>query len=116
MNEQAEFASREREALKMFTQETEVDGITMDVHWDDGYNEFVLYFPDVDIGSDEAIENGVSDQVIRLDNDRSEQAAQSALDYARGYAEKFCKGDVYFLAKHIRERADSGFFRPSSQR
>ena len=58
-------ASSMEDEERCYYEKTTVNGIEISVGWDQGYDEYTLYFPQIQIG-EEAREKGVWDQVIRI--------------------------------------------------
>ena len=50
-----------------------VNGIDIQVRWDGGYRDYVVYLPQIEIGSPRFVETGVLDQLIRI-GDHAETA------------------------------------------
>jgi|GEM_PF-6976488 len=79
-----------REEDKQYREQTEVNGVKIEVRWDDTNNDYLIYFPQIDIG-DENRERGIYDQVIRMGQDQ--KSVKEVFEFAKEVAERF--GDVY---------------------
>ena len=77
-----------------------VNGVTISVAWDEGYENYTIYFPQII-----ALRNGVNDQVIRIDNDPKH--AEEVFDYASKLALSI--KDVYELYKKVRAFIDETY-------
>ena len=69
---------------KPFYEKTTVNGTEFSVGWDEGYKDYTIYFPNLELG-DEARERGVHDQVIRLS--RKPEIAKKVFEYASQIAQ-----------------------------
>ena len=78
-----------------FREASTVNGIEISVGWDRGYDEYTIYFPQIDIN--EVSERGVSDQVLGLTG--RPEVAKKVYDKAVELAET--TPDVYELYKKI---------------
>ena len=67
-----------------------INGIEIDCHWDDGYRDYVLYLPQIEMG-DEATEKGVDDQVFRISDDPED--AKKVFEFAKELAKT--EKDIY---------------------
>ena len=76
-----------------YKNEAEVNGIIIDAHYDIGYMDYVLYFPQIDMN--EAIAKGTGDQLFRIGE--SPEIAKKVFDYAVKLAET--ESDVYEVFK-----------------
>jgi hypothetical protein len=83
-----------------FSEKKIVNGIKIKVRWDEGYDDYTVYFPQIMLG-EEAEKKGVSDQVIRLTH--KEKIAKQVFDYAIKLAET--ETDVYEIYKQVKEHA-----------
>jgi hypothetical protein len=70
----------EQKDNKKYEEQTNVNGIDIDVHWDNGYRDFVIYFPQIDLSHAWEKEKNVSDQVLRLT--RKPEVAKQVFDFA----------------------------------
>ncbi len=52
-----------------YFEKTSVNGIDFSVDWDKGYHDYTIYFPQIELG-DNAYEQGIFDQVIRISENR----------------------------------------------
>ncbi len=86
-------SAQEEIESKSFVANKTINGVETMVHWDDSYKDYVIYFPQVDLGNDQ----GVYDQVIRLGD--SPEDAKKIFEAACGIAET--ESDVYKVYKKI---------------
>lgn len=97
--EQIKKAKQEMEGEKgYYLEQAEVNGINIQVYWDEDFKNYTIYFPQIKTG-EEASEKGVSDQVIKIDEDR--KTAQKVFEFARQTAQ--AEEDVYELYKKVEE-------------
>ena len=89
----------EAKLTKDFREQAVVNGIEINIHWDEGYNDFVIYFPQIEGLSEEAEKQRVPDQVIR--SSRRPEDAEQVFDYAKQLAET--EKDVYKLYKKVED-------------
>ncbi|HUT21811.1 MAG TPA: hypothetical protein VMX18_00190 [Candidatus Bipolaricaulota bacterium] len=73
---------------QMFHQDKVVNGIKMEVFFDDQYKSFVLYFSDLEMN----LERGVHDQIIFIKGGEAE--AKNVFDKAKELAEAEKDGDI----------------------
>ena len=83
---------------KPYREETTVNGVEISIHWDNGYGDYVIYFPQIELG-DTAYEKGVSDQVLRIS--QKPEVAKQVFDYASKLAQT--EKDVYEIYKKVDE-------------
>lgn len=81
-----------------YHEKCEVNGIKISIGWDSGYEDFTIYFPQINLQV--GWENGVSDQVIRISQD--EKDAKAIYDFAVQQAAT-ARG-VYALYTLVEER------------
>ncbi len=84
---------QERKDQKAYREQTNVRGIDISVGWDRGYDDYTIYFPQIEIG----IEGGVPDQVIRIS--RKPEIAKQVFNFAAKKAEE--AKDVYELYRAV---------------
>jgi hypothetical protein len=89
--------NKEKERKAFVGRET-VNGVEIVVEWDNGYDDYVIYFPQIEIG-EAASEKGVHDQVLRIT--RKPDVAKLVFDYARQLAKK--EPDVYKIYKRVED-------------
>lgn len=89
---------------KIHEKET-VNGVEISVGWDDGYGDYTIYFPQIDI-SDEVRERGIADQVIRISE--SAEDAKKVFEYAKGLAERGESIEVIY--KKVEEYIQQNFY------
>ena len=85
-------AEKERKA---FSASERVNGVDISVGWDNGYDDYTIYFPQIELSKVE----GVDDQVIRIT--RKPDVAKLVFDYACQLAKK--QPDVYKIYKCVEE-------------
>jgi len=85
-----------------YREETEVNGINIIASYDTGYQDYVLYFPQIPVG-EESSEKGVHDQLFRIDN--NPENAKKVFDYAVKEAKN--ESDIYELYKKAEKFARS---------
>jgi hypothetical protein len=61
--------SQDRSINRSFSGSAEINGIKIVVEWDEGYEDYVLYLPQVDIGYARAEGFDTPDQLMRLGSD-----------------------------------------------
>lgn len=88
-------AEKERKA---FVGSETINGVEIIVEWDERYDDYVIYLPDINLGR-EAKDQGIYDQVIRIT--RKPDVAKQVFDYARQLAEK--EPDPYKIYKKIED-------------
>lgn len=97
-------ASLEEAALlnteEQFRAKETINGTTIMCHFDGEYNDYVLYFPQINLG-EEANEQGVSDQLFRISEDSS--VAKQVYEFAKKLAET--DKDIYSIFKKTKEFA-----------
>lgn len=77
-----------------YLEQASVNGIDFSVGWDNGYRDYTIYFPQIEIG-EKAYEQNVPDQVIRISKNR--EKAKKVFDFIKQEAQQ--EGDVYKLYK-----------------
>ncbi len=90
--------NKEKERKNFLAKET-VNGVEISVGWDRSYDDYTIYLPQIETGSEEAEEKDVSDQVIRMT--RLPDAAKLVFDYACLMAKK--EPNPYNLYKKLKE-------------
>jgi len=80
---------------KSYRQSAEVNGMEFTVYWDTGYDDFCIYFTQIDLA--EARKRNINDQVIRLTVIPEE--AKKVFDFTVKEAENV--SDVYDLFKKV---------------
>lgn len=85
---------KEAESGKDYYEKINVNGTEISVGWDTGYDNFTIYFPQIEVGA----KQGVEDQAIII-ADQAETAKQ-VFDYAVQLAEK--ETDIYEIYKKVR--------------
>lgn len=93
-----EDAKEIEELDKSYLEETTINGKVISVGWDEGYNDYTIYFPQINIG-DEAREKGVYDQVIRIS--QNPKIAKEVFDFASKLAQT--ESDIYIIYKKVEE-------------
>ena len=83
----------EQQDRKAYLERTNVNGIDISVGWDRGYDDYTIYFPQIELGKEE----GIYDQVIRLT--RKTEVAKQVFDFATKEAEK--TKNVYDLFRSV---------------
>jgi hypothetical protein len=83
---------------KKYHEATTVNGVDISVGWDNGYNDYTIYFPQIQI-DEESSEKGVYDQVIRLT--RRPEVAKQVFDYAVVQAK--LTSDLHEIFKKVEE-------------
>ena len=83
----------EQQDRKAFVGRETVNGVEIVVEWDEGYDDYVIYLPQIELGKEE----GVHDQVIRLT--RKPEVAKQIFDFATKEAEK--TKNVYNLFRSV---------------
>lgn len=78
----AEYASKHES--KKYQESKTVNGVEMKIAWDEQYDNYSIYFPQIKIG-EEAANNGIYDQVVVLSNNAD--AAKQAFALAAQLAE-----------------------------
>ena len=76
---------------------TTVNGVDISVGWDNGYNDYTIYFPQIDLSHAWENEEGVSDQVLRLS--RRPDVAKKVFDYAVQLAQT--ESNVYEIYRKV---------------
>ncbi|MBI4249989.1 hypothetical protein HY622_00145 [Candidatus Uhrbacteria bacterium] len=79
-----------REEDKQYHDRAVVNGVEIEVRWDDTNNDYLIHFPQIDIG-DENRQRGIYDNVIRMNQDPN--SAKEVFEFAKEVAERF--SDVY---------------------
>jgi len=85
---------KENESGKDYHEKINVNGTEISVGWDTGYNNFTIYFPQIEI----LVKEGVNDQIIIID--KQSEVAKQVFDYAVQLAEK--ETDIYEIYKKVR--------------
>lgn len=75
-----------------FKHKTTINGIEIDVRWDENYNEYSIYFPQI-----KEFKDGVPDQIIRISE--SDYDAMDVLKYTEQMAEEI--PDVYEVYRKV---------------
>jgi len=88
------FNPETQEKKEKYQEEKEINGIKIIVVYDTRYGNYVLKFPQIELG-EEAIDKGVFDQIIRIDENPDN--AKKIFDLAVKEAEN--GSDVYKLFK-----------------
>ena len=70
----------EQQDRKSYHEQTTVNGIEISVGWDRGYDDYTIYFPQIELSHAWENEPGVSDQVIRIT--RKPEVAKQIFDFA----------------------------------
>jgi hypothetical protein len=83
----------EQQDRKAFVGRETVNGVDIVVKWDEGYDDYVIYLPQIELGKEE----GIYDQVIRLT--RKPEVAKQVFDFATKEAEK--TKNVYDLFRSV---------------
>ncbi len=89
-------AEKERKA---FVGRDNVNGVDIAVHWDKGYDDYVIYLPQIKLFKVE----GVDDQILRIT--RKPDVAKLVFDYARQLAK--IEPDVYKMYKRLEEFSEN---------
>lgn len=84
------------ESAKDYHEQVTVNGIEISVGLDAEYDDYTIYFPQIELG-DDASEKGVDDQVIRLS--QRPEVAKQVFEYASQLAQT--EPDVYALYKKV---------------
>jgi hypothetical protein len=87
----------EQQDNKAYNEQTNVNGIDIDVHWDGGYRDYVIYFPQIDLSHAWKNEKNVDDQVLRLT--RKPEVAKQVFDFAAKKANEV--KNVYDLYREV---------------
>ena len=74
-----------------------VNGVEISVGWDSGYDDYTIYFPGIEMTSQEAQDKGVFDQVIRISDNPED--AKKVFEYAKKVAEE--ESNLYNLFKKV---------------
>lgn len=84
-----------------FQAEEIINGVTLMCHYDGGYREYVLYFPQISIDHEagKAAELGINDQVIRISDDQ--EKAKKVFDFAKAAAQS--DNNVLSIYKKVEE-------------
>ena len=85
---------------KKYREATTVNGVEISVGWDNGYDDYTIHFPQIQLG-EESSEKGVYDQVIRLT--RRPEVAKQVFDYAVARAQ--LTSDLHEIFKKVEEYA-----------
>jgi hypothetical protein len=88
---------KEKERKAFVGRET-VNGVKIVVEWDNGYDDYVIYFPQIEIG-EAASEKGIHDQTLRIT--RKPDVAKVVFDYACQLAKN--ESDVYKIYKSVED-------------
>lgn len=78
-----------------------INGINFIVRWDERYNQYTVYFPDIKIYQSMVDLYGVEDQIIRISNDPKK--AEEVFDYIKKEAKNVRYADPYSLYKEVDE-------------
>lgn len=81
---------------KSFREQTTVNGVDIIVAWDKGYDDYIIYFPQIDTG-EESYKKGITDQVLRID--QKPEVAKQVFDYASKLAQT--ESDVYDIYSKV---------------
>lgn len=84
-----------------FSAEKEILDVRFKIGWDDQYQDYVIYFPQINL--EEGAQKGVSDQVCRLTSNR--KAAEKIFNYTVNLASQGY--DVYQLFKKVEAYAET---------
>lgn len=88
----------EEEPDRSYNEQTTVNGVEISVGWDSSYDNYAIYFPQIQIGK-VASEKGVDDQVLRIN--RRPEVAKQIFDYASKLAQT--ESDVYKIYKQTND-------------
>jgi len=91
-------AKQEQGPDKSYHESTTVNGVEISIGWDNGYNDYTIYLPQIRLG-EEASEKGVYDQIIRLT--RHPKIAKQVFDYAVARAQ--LTSDLHEIYKKVEE-------------
>jgi hypothetical protein len=91
-----EAQTKEKGLDKSYQEKTTVNGVEISIHWDSRYDDYTIYFPQIEIGW-AARERGVDDQVIRIS--RKREVAKQVFDEALKLAQT--ESDVYEVYKKV---------------
>jgi len=83
----------DKEKIKI---EAVINGHTIKVNWDEGYNDYCIYLPEIDPSSEDSKEKGVFDQVVRVGKNSTD--AHVAFEFASKVATNTDDVDEIFLA------------------
>ena len=98
--EQMGMKAEKPELNKDYYEKSSPGGTDFSVSWDDGYDDYTIYFPEIKIG-DEARDRGVDDQVIRIS--QIPEVAKKVFDFATKISAQ--EEDVYEVYKQVEEYA-----------
>ena len=94
-NDQIRNAKQEMESEQgHYLEKASINGVDFSVGWDNGYRDYTIYFPQIEFGEN-AYEQGVSDQVLRISENR--EIAKKVFDFVNQEAQR--ESDVYKLYK-----------------
>ena len=94
----SEGESQEKIPDKSHLERAMINGIKMKVGWDRGWNNYVIFFPQIEL-NEQTLNKGVTDQLIEIS--KNPARAKEVFDYAAKLAET--EPDVYKLYQQVKE-------------
>ncbi len=89
-------SNKELQEKRYFEKET-INGIEIEVGWDNGYGDYTIYLPQIEIIGGEAEKRGISDQVLRISE--NPELAKKVFEFAKGAATQ--EKDAYDLYNRV---------------
>ena len=90
-----------KEEKERYHDKTKVNDIQIEVKWDDGYHDYVIYLPQIDLEYAQEEKPEVADQVIRIGTDDPDKA-KSHFIYAKKTANRVL--NAYDLYQKIHDK------------
>lgn len=91
-------AKPEQQDDKAYREHAESNGFEIDVYWDNGYKDYVIHFPQIDLTHAHKQEKGVSDELLILS--RKPEVAKQIFDFAAKKAGEV--KNVYDLYREVK--------------
>lgn len=84
-----------------YYENTNINGINIIIRWDNGYQGYTIYFPDIKFGGNLVKLYGITDQIIRIG--KNKETAKEVFDYACEEAKHVRSGSPYKLYQEVSE-------------